>query len=410
MQLIHHVTFAWNCVDNRRHVGRYCGIGIFGDLVDAESQRRARDSAYLVSDTVTSGNLTEATSEETQQALQNVWSSRVGDMTAFALALFSSLFASYVAYSNPMLRWKQLKSAALQLRSQILKFRTRTGVYDYSVPTSDVLAMKGFVQSVRESMLARGGVSSSSFFKPDKKSIYKHEQYGPPPQSGNMGVNNVGEKTTKVSPIAVKKKIKDLEAQVKKLKAAAASKKNVDRQEEEEEVSGTTTTHTSSRPSHETVDDDHHSPMLAKEYITRRLEITLRFYQSRVSPYYRHQTVAVILLMIASATSAVLATLGLTQWIAIVSILAASVTSWGEFSGTTKKLGRYGTAITQLKGIRLWWDTLKPTEKAAAAQVNRLVSLTENVINHDARAWMATNDAEKAMGKQVASAKGQQGA
>jgi hypothetical protein len=63
-----------------------------------------------------------------------------------------------------------------------------------------------------------------------------------------------------------------------------------------------------------------------------------------------------------------------------------------------------------LKGIRLWWDTLKPTEKAAAAQVNRLVSLTEKVINHDARAWMATNDAEKSMGKQVASAKGRQGA
>jgi len=279
--------------------------------------------------------------------------------------------------------------------------------------------------------LARGGVSSSSFFKPDKKSIYKHEQYGPLPQSGNKGVNNAGEKTTKVSPVAVKKKIKDLEAQVKKLEAAAASKTNVDRREgedlgkikdleaqvkkfegaaasktnvdrqEEEEVSGTTTTH---------IDDDHHSPMLAKEYITRRLEVTLRFYQSRVSPYYRHQTVAVILLMIASATSAVLATLGLTQWIAIVSILAASVTSWGEFSGTTKKLGRYGTAITQLKGIRLWWDTLKPTEKAAAAQVNRLVSLTEKVINHDARAWMATNDAEKSMGKQVASAKGRQGA
>jgi len=42
---------------------------------------------------------------------------------------------------------------------------------------------------------------------------------------------------------------------------------------------------------------------------------------------------------------------GLTTWIAIVTVCASCLTSWTEFAGTSKKLSRYSSAVTALKDI-----------------------------------------------------------
>ena len=58
------------------------------------------------------------------------------------------------------------------------------------------------------------------------------------------------------------------------------------------------------------------------------------------TPYYTSKTTVAIFLMLATGASALMASLGLTVWIAIISICASSVTSWSEFSGVQKKLNR----------------------------------------------------------------------
>ena len=102
--------------------------------------------------------------------------------------------------------------------------------------------------------------------------------------------------------------------------------------------------------------DDYYSPMIPSMYIATRLEQTIVFYQARISPYYWGKTTCAVALMLTSAASAVLASTGLTVWISIVAVIGASITSWTEFSGTGKKLGRYAGAITTLRGVRLWWE------------------------------------------------------
>ena len=152
--------------------------------------------------------------------------------------------------------------------------------------------------------------------------------------------------------------------------------------------------------------DDHHSPLGPEKYIRIRLEGTMRFYQSRVSPYFRSRTMCAVALMLASVGAAVIASLNMSEWISIVSIIGSSITSWTEFSGTSKKLGRYANAISKLRDIRLWWETLSAVQQASSKSVNLLVSMTEDVINHDSKAWLATSQAAKSLKKVSASSRG----
>ena len=131
----------------------------------------------------------------------------------------------------------------------------------------------------------------------------------------------------------------------------------------------------------------------------------MRFYQSRIRPYYFSKTLCAVLLMLTTAASAIMASMELTAWIGIVSIIGSSLTSWTEFSGTSKKLSRYATAITKLRGIRLWWETLSTVEKSHSHNVNVLVRLTEDTINHNTKAWLATSEAAKTMSKATTAAK-----
>ena len=146
--------------------------------------------------------------------------------------------------------------------------------------------------------------------------------------------------------------------------------------------------------------------MIPSMYIATRLEKTIVFYQARIHPYYWGKTACAVMLMLTSACSAVLASTGLTVWISIVAVIGSSITSWTEFSGMGKKLGRYAGAITTLRGIRLWWETLTTVEQANSASVNALVQLTEDVINHNAKAWLASNQAGKSLQKQASRMQG----
>ena len=152
--------------------------------------------------------------------------------------------------------------------------------------------------------------------------------------------------------------------------------------------------------------NDYQRPLGPNDYIALRLESTMRFYQSRIRPYYFSKTLCAVLLMLTTAASALMASLNLTAWIGIVSIVGSSITSWKEFAGTSKKLTRYATAITKLRGIRLWWETLSTVERSHSYNVNVLVNLTEDIIMHDAKAWLATSEAAKTMTKAAMAAKG----
>ena len=132
--------------------------------------------------------------------------------------------------------------------------------------------------------------------------------------------------------------------------------------------------------------DFFHKPLTPEEYITLRLETQLRFYQSRLPGYSRGHQLSHVFLLLLSVCGAVLSQLQLPMWIAVVTAVASCVTSWIEFSGKSKKLARYNGCITALRNVRLWWDSLQPSGRQASNNIERLVSLTEDICGTESKA------------------------
>lgn len=340
-------------------------------LVGAGMFRSMQETANEIVGNVTTGKNVENAVQGLPSS-SSIFLTSPGDAAAFGLAVFSSLVATYIGYTSPVQRWQQLRSSALTLRSEIIRFRTRTGDYDYTMVTQDALVLREAVTSLRGSTLSRAGISSSTFFKKYPIETFVHGQYlgfDPPPTS-DLRYKRPPPKPRKSRKI--------------------------------------TPTFTKSPEWHvKPIVDDYHSPMDANSYIALRLEPMLRFYQQRIKPYSRSKNTAAIFLMLSTSASAIMASLGMTVWIGIVSILASSVTSWKEFSGVGKKLERYGGAITKLRDVRLWWETLTVVEQSSSKNVTRLLDMTEDVINHDTQAWLATSMAAKSLSKAAAAAKGE---
>ena len=292
--------------------------------------------------------------------------STTGDLVAFVVALISSLAASFIAYFDPVRKWETLQAASMRLRSEIVVFRTRTLRYEIQQKDSHKAAAAKLMEAVvtlRASTLEQAAVSSTSFFRDQKKNTFRHGQYQnfPPPMTKMERFKRPGF-TTKIQ----------------------------------------ITPEFHTRP----VVDDYHSPLDAGAYISLRLEPTIRYYQGRISPLYYRKTVCAVLLMLATAASSLMAAMGLTVWIAIVSVVATSVASFSEFSSFGKKLRRYSKAITKLRDVRLWWETLTNMEHASSHNITRLVESTEGIIVGNTEAWLATSLAVKSFGKAVNAAQG----
>ena len=74
----------------------------------------------------------------------------------------------------------------------------------------------------------------------------------------------------------------------------------------------------------------------------------------------------------------------------VLTSLAATVTSWGEFSNLSQKITRYNNAILSIKKLLIWWETLSGVERAAVENINRLIEAGEGILNNERVAWQST--------------------
>ena len=380
LEELHAIRDAWNDFDRYTRIGKstkfaakysYIILLLLGIATVVVSSLVGAGQLDNVSSASSSSSFVAANGSSTAT---RVGMESTGDYIAFCLALISSFCASYIAYVSPVQRWQQLKNASLILQSEIIQFRTRTGDYDYSVQKQNALVLREAVTSLREQTLSRSGISSTTFFKKYSKHTFKHGQYNSRLSSTNNTIDSKrisNSRPGKSSVTIVPSFIASPESHVKP------------------------------------IIDDFHSPMDANAFIALRLEPTIQFYQSRVQPYYMSKTAAAIFLMLATGASAAMASLGMTVWIGIISICASSVTSWVEFSGVAKKLARYSDCITKLRDIRLWWETLSTVKKSSSNSIRQLICMTEDVINSEIKAWLATSMAAKSLNKAAAAAKGE---
>ena len=60
---------------------------------------------------------------------------------------------------------------------------------------------------------------------------------------------------------------------------------------------------------------------------------------------------------------------------------------WSEFHGTSRKINRYSSTITELKNIKTWWFSLDQREQMIANNCDKLVMMAEAAVSVEHRGW-----------------------
>lgn len=280
------------------------------------------------------------------------------DFYVLLLTIATTMCVGFISYINPQAKWQQLRGAAQALRSEMWKFRTRSGPYQQmqgDPATKANLLYKQFVDDVSKNVMKSATIANTSFMaratglstaenEKDtlvKNPVYVHGQYKAPRRP--------------------KKKV------LVKGRVAA-----VDVADGE-------------------IFDDYQSPCTPEEYLQLRVLPQLKFYQARLPVYQRMNNVWETLLMLSSIAGVVLSFFREARWAAIPTALTVCVTAYAEFHATEKKLVRYSEAIAKIDSIKMWWDSLSNVERVNLAFISTLVSGCEDTFNNEREAWASTS-------------------
>ena len=249
---------------------------------------------------------------------------------------------AFTAYQNPSLRWQQLRSAALEIQSEIWTFRCRAGKYRSSgsggqYNRSDELIFHAHLQSVINRILEGTDLKKTAFYGKAREQYAKHGQH------------------------------------------------NMDESRK-------------SRPT----GDNHHSPLQPAEYIALRLRQERAFYRRRLPVYGTKHSVSQAVLIGGSLAQSVLAFFDMTLWAGLVSAVGAAVTAWMAFTSTAEKMERYSNTMNALDNLEMWWDALPQVEQQSVSNIDYLIGTCEQIIQMERLSWYATTiDVKQANGGEM---------
>eukprot|EP00942_MAST-04A_sp_MAST-4A-sp1_P012913 g12913.t1 len=281
----------------------------------------------------------------------------MGNYLIVGLSLINTVIAGLTSFLNPASRWHYLRSAALEIESEVWQFRTRTGKYRNVRSATSRNAEKTFHKTLKESeetTLQSGDMRHTTFYSKPKSMWKRHGQFGDKALCCCLCRSTVKQKL-KVSPL--------------------------------EEV------------------DNHHSPLRPEEYLKFRLQPMLKFYRHRLPAYSRNRATTKIMTILGSIGSSVLAVFELSRYSVLMVVVVSSIVAWSEFSGTEKKLERYSTAVNCLTQVDLWWHALPEVERLATKSIDKLVDIVETHIRSERQGWKATSQATKMLQQAADNAK-----
>ena len=91
----------------------------------------------------------------------------------------------------------------------------------------------------------------------------------------------------------------------------------------------------------------------------------MAFYEQRIPVYTRRAFILKLVVVLLSIAASALAHFDQLTWVASLSGLAGAITSWSEFSDTTRKIERYSRSAIGLEKLLSWWDSLSEVRKAS---------------------------------------------
>lgn len=290
----------------------------------------------------------------------------------FILSLLGSIVAGYLAYVNPVKRWKELRLMSLHLKRDIWQFRTRSSKYSVEGGSgSGVFAgskrraerlLRERVIHFRQICLEKADVQNFDMLKDPKVEVFRHGQFHPQSDFNLIKLSQAG--------------LKVGEGFLTKLYRLLCGKKNV----------GKAPSY-SSEVGHE--NDDFYSPVKPENYMEWRVIPLLNFYRSRLPLYASADNWSQALLGLNSITSAIFAYFEMVSAVAIVAQASSVQINFSEFNDIKKKLLRYNGIIAALENQILWWNSLTKVEKASQINVNKLVNGVEETIAGEQQAWLA---------------------
>jgi len=324
-------------------------------------------------------------------------------LVILGLSVANTLAAGVITLLNPIVKWKALRAAAMALDSEVFAYRTRTGLY--APPTgmlseqADRNAERLLAERIRASsdhVFDRAAVADTAFFG-------KHVLRGGGTRKQHDPSADAEQATVLVQPSVFSRlrrcgrrwcgrshKVADEGPSTAFGATAAAADPALDRLEPAD-------------PNYESellwpAGDDFHTPLPSSAYVRFRLRPAIDFCQRRLPVRHCYHVLAQLALLVTSATSVVLATVGYASYVSIAAGLAYYVTAYVEFSEWARKVRRYSGVVKRLSNLLVWWNELSDTEKALVANVDRLVGETESTLMFAMDAWADTSAQTNAVG------------
>lgn len=147
--------------------------------------------------------------------------------------------------------------------------------------------------------------------------------------------------------------------------------------------------------------NDHFSPVQADEYVAMRLLPMIEWYESRIPWRHRLRLLLRVAMLVVTAACSVLARHALGPGVAILTAFTSVITSWSEFSDSSRKIERYNSVIESVSNLLTWWERIGPVERASTANIAKLVKTGEAVVSQELLAWQSTAGRHGAVAKEA---------
>jgi hypothetical protein len=326
----------------------------------------------------------------------------------FVLSLLIGVLVSLEGYFHSKARWRQLRSSAGALESEIWRYRTRSGIYKetarahFSERPEVIFCIR--VNEWRDDLVSSGDLQLTDlerrFATKSNRFLWGHRLWGCLPWGRSVytkgqfegfflkgsGVIDV-DSVPRVVRARTERERKEREREDK-------AKRSRDTAMEEAKQVRRNETKPAQLEQPDDVDDDHHSPTTAEQYMKLRLEEMLCFYQRRVPDYNRYRLLQTFLLLSGTFAASICSRYELPATVTVVVALTGVITSWVEFSDSDRKVERYSGAARQLRKLRLWWQHLDELERMTHSNISKLIETAEATISEERSAWISTNQQE----------------
>ena len=317
-------------------------------------------------------------------------------ISIMALAFIGSTLAAFVSFTNPAVKWQQLRTSALCIESEIWAFRTRAGSYrtkGEGFDDSSERHLAAILKEIKDKVLEGADIKSTEFYGNTGVRCLHDQHESRSPQSTknyfSRKENDINSNKNEKVPYqeemdsVVSLDIESPSAKTQITSEGSIRLTEVVRRLSQMDMDGEGTEHN--------LADSHYEPVQPDRYIEFRVQKSLEFYKSRIPKENRTRNICQLLLVLGSTASVILPIFYLQVLAAVVSVFTASIVAFLEFSGNNSKLQRYSATVHSLQALVVWWKALPQIDRSVVANIDRLVVSCEDLLHSEHQAWKSTS-------------------